>query len=108
MPTENIKKRKTKINYRPEDIEKIAFTYRNKQVIPKYSELVASKADLAAEEYNLNIRRFVDNAPPAEPHDVHAHLQGGVPESEVNALQRCICCLPRFARKTFCEIKDPI
>ena len=46
------------------------------------------KEDIAAEEYNCNIRRYVDNAPPPESHDVRAHLQGGVPTSEVDALQR--------------------
>jgi type I restriction enzyme M protein len=33
-----------------------------------------------------NIRRYVDNSPPAEPHDVHAHLHGGIPGVEVEAL----------------------
>ena len=99
------KEEKNQNKLRPEDIEKIAFTYRNKQVIPKYSELV-SKADLAAEEYNLNIRRFVDNAPPAEPHDVHAHLQGGVPESEVNALQSVFTSYQGLQEKLFVKLKD--
>ena len=99
------KEEKNQNKLRPEDIEKIAFTYRNKQVIPKYSELV-SKADLAAEEYNLNIRRFVDNAPPAEPHDVHAHLQGGVPESEVNALQSVFASYQGLREKLFVKLKD--
>lgn len=99
------KEEKNQNKLRPEDIEKIAFTYRNKQVIPKYSELV-SKADLAAEEYNLNIRRFVDNAPPAEPHDVHAHLKGGVPESEVNALQSVFASYQGLQEKLFVKLKD--
>jgi len=99
------KEEKNQNKLRPEDIEKIAFTYRNKQVIPKYSELV-SKADLAAEEYNLNIRRFVDNAPPAEPHDVHAHLKGGVPESEVNALQFAFVSYQGLQEKLFVKLKD--
>jgi type I restriction enzyme M protein len=99
------KEDKNQNKLRPEDLEKIAFTYRNKQVIPKYSELV-SKADLAAEEYNLNIRRFVDNAPPAEPHDVHAHLQGGVPEGEVNALQSVFNSYQGLREKLFVKLKD--
>ena len=67
------KEEKNQNKLRPEDIEKIAFVYRHKKVIPKYSKLVAkNKAidelnNLESEEYNLNIRRFVDNAPPAEP-----------------------------------------
>ena len=39
------------------------------------------------EDFNLNIRRYVDNSPPPEPHDVRAHLHGGIPAVEVNALR---------------------
>jgi type I restriction enzyme M protein len=43
-------------------------------------------SEIRAEDYNCNIRRYVDNAPPPEPHDVRAHLHGGVPVSEIAAL----------------------
>ena len=36
-------------------------------------------------DYNLNIRRYVDNMPDPEPEDVQAHLIGGIPEAEVAA-----------------------
>ena len=52
-------------NYlRPEDIEKIADT---------------------ANDFNLNIRRYVDNSPPPEPHDVSAHLIGGIPVAGIES-----------------------
>ena len=54
--------------------------------VEKYARLV-SRDELAAEDYNLNIRRYVDNSPPPEPHDVRAHLHGGVPVTEIDALQ---------------------
>ena len=54
---------------------------------PKYSRLVPY-SEVAAEGYNLSIRRYVDNSPPPEPHDVHAHLYGGIPTAEVDALMR--------------------
>jgi type I restriction enzyme M protein len=38
-------------------------------------------------DYNLNIRRYVDNTPDPEPEDVQAHLIGGVPVAEVQARQ---------------------
>ena len=41
-------------------------------------------------DYNLNIRRYADNAPPPEPHDVRAHLLGGVPKAEVEAKARAV------------------
>lgn len=99
------KEGKNQNKLRPEDIEKIAFVYRSKQQIAKYSKLV-SKEELAAEEYNFNIRRFVDNAPPAEPHDVHAHLQGGIPESEVSALNDWFACYNGLRDKLFAPFKD--
>jgi type I restriction enzyme M protein len=36
-------------------------------------------------DWNLNLRRYVDNTPPPEPEDVHCHLVGGVPKAEVEA-----------------------
>lgn len=70
---------------RPEDIEKIDFVFTNKREYPKYSRL-ADKAEIAeTHDYNLNIRRYVDNTPEPEPEDVQAHLIGGVPKAEVAA-----------------------
>jgi type I restriction enzyme M protein len=70
---------------RPEDMAKIVQVYRAMQDVPGYAKLVPV-ADIAAEDYNCNIRRYVDNAPPPEPHDVRAHLHGGVPVAEIEAL----------------------
>jgi type I restriction enzyme M protein len=70
---------------RPEDISKIVHAYRERKDVPAYARLVPV-AEIAAEDYNCNIRRYVDNAPPPEPHDVRAHLHGGVPVEEIDAL----------------------
>jgi type I restriction enzyme M protein len=98
------KEGKVQNKLRPEDIEKIAYTYRHKMEIDKYSRMV-SKAELAEEEYNLNIRRFVDNAPLAEPHDVHAHLQGGIPQREVEALSEMFASYPGLQAQLFEPMK---
>lgn len=76
---------KAQNHLRPEDIDKIVQAYRGGKDIPAYAKRVAV-ADIQAEDYNCNIRRYVDNTPPPEPHDVRAHLHGGVPVSEVDAL----------------------
>ena len=70
---------------RPEDIEKIDFVFTQKREIPKYSRLVDKAEIVETHDYNLNIRRYVDNTPEPEPEDVQAHLIGGIPEAEVNA-----------------------
>ena len=68
----------------PEHIEKIVSTFDAFQAVPGFSAIV-DKATLKTNGYNLNIRRYADNAPPPEPHDVRAHLVGGVPRAEVEA-----------------------
>jgi type I restriction enzyme M protein len=69
---------------RPEDIEKISHVYAHMLEVPNYSRLV-DLSEIKANDWNLNIRRYVDNTPPPEPEDVRAHLIGGVPKSEVTA-----------------------
>lgn len=70
---------------RPEDIEKIDTIFTLKQELPKYSRLVDRSEIVETHDYNLNIRRYVDNTPEPEPEDVQAHLIGGIPEDEVTA-----------------------
>lgn len=74
-------------NYlKPEHVEKIASTFEQFEDVPNFSRRVplAEIAD-STNDGNLNIRRYVDNSPPPEPHDVRAHLLGGVPAAEVEA-----------------------
>ena len=70
---------------RPEDIEKIDSVFTHKQEYPKYSRLVDKQEIVEQHDYNLNIRRYVDNTPEPEPEDVKAHLMGGIPEAEIAA-----------------------
>jgi len=70
-------------NYlRPEDIEKIVTVFDKKQEILKYSRFIDIK-EIEENDFNLNIRRYVDNSPDPEIEDVHAHLVCGVPKREV-------------------------
>ncbi|MBE8540163.1 type I restriction-modification system subunit M [Geoglobus acetivorans] len=75
-------------NYlRPEDIEKIVTVFEKKMEIPKYSRLVDIK-EIEENDYNLNIRRYVDSSPDPEIEDVRAHLVGGVPRREINLYRK--------------------
>lgn len=76
------KEGKNQNSLRPEDIEKITHVYRNRLTVEKYSRDVPIE-ELEKEDFNLNIRRYVDNSPPPEPHDVRAHLHGGIPVAEI-------------------------
>lgn len=68
----------------PEHIEKIVTTFEEYRDVPGFSAIVDIRT-LKANDWNLNIRRYADNAPPPEPHDVRAHLVGGIPKAEVEA-----------------------
>ncbi len=85
---------KARNRLRPEDIEKIDTVFHERREIPRYSRLVAL-SEIKRNDYNLNIRRYVDNTPPEEPEDVKAHLAGGLPVAEINAIQ------PQFAKFHF-------
>lgn len=81
------KEGKNQNKLRPEDMEKISYVYTNKLQVEGYSRLV-SHQEIEEESFNLNIRRYVDNSPAPEPHDVTAHLYGGIPIVEVNSMDR--------------------
>lgn len=70
---------------RPEDIEKISYVYLNKMEVPNYSRLV-NLSEIEQNGYTLNIRKYVDNTPVPEHHDVHAHIAGGVPTIEIEEI----------------------
>lgn len=94
------KEGKNQNSLRPEDIEKISYVYHNKIEIEGYSRMV-SRETLAAEDYNCNIRRYVDNSEPPTPQDVKAHLQGGIPEAEILALKADFDCYKGLQDKLF-------
>lgn len=99
------KEGKNQNKLRPEDIAKVSYIYKHRESLPSYSRAV-SKADLAKEDFNFNIRRYVDNSPPAEPQDVKAHLHGGIPISEVHDLQAFWMNYPNLRNELFEPFKE--
>lgn len=99
------KEGKNQNSLRPEDIEKISYVYHNKIEIEGYSRMV-SRETLAIEDYNCNIRRYVDNSEPPTPQDVRAHLQGGIPEAEILALKAEFDCYKGLQNKLFTAATD--
>ena len=88
---------------RPEDVEKIDFVFTNKIEEANYSRLVDLET-IAANDFTLNIRRYVDNTPPPEPEDVKAHLIGGVPVAEIENVQNTLA--PKFDFDGYQLFKD--
>lgn len=69
---------------RPQHDQKIVATYRDFANVDRFAKVVTA-TELAENDFNCNIRRYADNAPPPEPHDVRAHLHGGVPVAELES-----------------------
>jgi type I restriction enzyme M protein len=68
---------------RPQHEEKITAAFREFVDVEGFAKVVDTK-ELSENDFNANIRRYADNAPPPEPQDVRAHLHGGVPMAEIN------------------------
>jgi type I restriction enzyme M protein len=90
-------------NYlRPEHVEKIVSTFDRFEDVSGYARRVGlQEIGDPANDWNLNIRRYVDNSPTPEPHDVKAHLQGGVPVAEVKAKRDLSRAVGFDARRAF-------
>jgi type I restriction enzyme M protein len=67
---------------RAEHAEKIVSAFQKYENADGFARVVKLQ-DIRENDYNLNIRRYVDNSPPPEPQDIRAHLSGGVPRDEV-------------------------
>ena len=70
----DFEKVKTQNILREEHIDKIISTYRNRTVIQRYSYL-ASLKEIADNDYNLNIPRYVDTFEEEEAIDIHAVMR---------------------------------
>ena len=72
---------------REQDIHKIVNAFNGSEEIQGFSRLVPLDeiAD-ATNDYNLNIPRYIDSGEPEDLHDLDAHLNGGIPDRDIDAL----------------------
>ena len=70
---------------RERDIHKIVDRFVNQIDTPGYSRLVEFDA-IKAQDFNLNLPRYIDGTEAEDVQDIEGHLRGGVPERDVEAL----------------------
>ena len=72
---------------RAQDIHQIVDVFNRQRELPGYARMVplAEIAD-PANDYNLNIPRYIDSSEPEDLHDLDAHLNGGIPDRDTDAL----------------------
>ncbi len=85
---------------RERDIHRIVDVFTSGAERPRYSRRVPL-SEIAANDYNLNIPRYIDSSEPEDLHDLDAHLNGGIPERDIDALQDYWQVFPTLRQSLF-------
>ena len=90
---------------RAQDIHKIVDVFNKELVLDRFSRLVPYDEISGKNEFNLNIPRYIDSSEPEDIHDLSAHLSGGIPTRDIDALQNYWDVFPSL-RKTLFKPSD--
>lgn len=90
---------------RASDIKRIVDTVTRRKTIAKYSRVV-SRDEIRANDYNLNIPRYVDSSEKPESWDIYASMFGGIPVNEVNDLAEYWSAFPSLKAALFKKEND--
>lgn len=85
---------------REQDIRKITDIFNDQMEIPGYSRMV-SVAEIEENEFNLNIPRYIDGQETEDIQDIKAHLLGGIPNADIEALSRFWEVFPNLKSSLF-------
>ena len=87
---------------RAQDIHRIVDVFNKQTEVPRYARMVPS-AELAspANDYNLNIPRYIDSSEPEDLHDLDAHLNGGIPNRDIDTLDSYWTVFPTLRQTIF-------
>lgn len=85
----------SKNRLREQDIYRIVTTF-NEQITtdPKYARFVPNKEIKEKNGYNLNISRYIDSSEPEDIQDIYAHIHGGIPAADIDALEHFWTAFP--------------
>ena len=85
---------------RASDIKRIVDVVVERKTVDKFSRVV-TKEEIRANDYNLNIPRYVDSSEKAESFDIYASMFGGVPEKELQELKEYWDAFPSLKESLF-------
>ncbi|MBY4209096.1 SAM-dependent DNA methyltransferase [Rhodococcus fascians] len=87
---------------RSQDLHKVVDTFNNQIEVERYSRMVPmSEIADARNDYNLNIPRYIDSSEPEDLQDLSAHVHGGIPDRDLDALQRYWDAFPKLRDQIF-------
>ncbi len=85
---------------RSQDIHKIVDVFNKQAQLERYSRMVPIE-EVANNDYNLNIPRYIDSSEPEDLHDLSAHLQGGIPNRDIDDLDNYWTVFPSIRETLF-------
>lgn len=87
---------------RSQDLHKIVDVFTRQTTIDRYSRMVPlSEIADPKNDYNLNIPRYIDSSDPEDIQDLHAHLHGGIPDRDLDALSGYWDAFPQLRGQLF-------
>ena len=93
---------------RAQDIHKIVDTFSHRTDVPGYSRMVpVAEISDAKNDFNLNLPRYIDSTEPEDLQDINGHLRGGIPERDIDALERYWKIIPGVRSALFEKSKYP-
>lgn len=87
---------------RAQDIHKIVDTFNKQIEIAKYARLVPL-AEITANDFNLNLPRYIDSSDAEDLQDIAAHLKGGIPHYDIDGLAAYWQVFPAVRRELFSD-----
>lgn len=87
---------------RAQDIHKIVDTFNNQIETPKYARLVPL-AEIESNDCNLNLPRYIDSSAAEDLQDIAAHLNGGIPNRDIDGLAAYWQVFPAVRRELFVD-----
>jgi type I restriction enzyme M protein len=91
---------------RAQDIHKIVDTFTRLAELPKYSRMVPVD-EIEGNDFNLNLPRYIDSTEPEDLQDIEAHLKGGIPNSDLDALAAYWKVFPSVRKALFKDAGRP-
>ncbi|MBA2659868.1 MAG: type I restriction-modification system subunit M [Nitrosospira sp.] len=83
-----------------QDIHKIVDIFTRQVEIAKYSRLVPL-AEIEANDFNLNLPRYIDSTEAEDLQDIEAHLKGGIPNHDIDGLSTYWQVFPAVRHELF-------
>ncbi len=89
---------------REQDLHRIVDTFNEQIEQPKYARFVPF-TEIEANEYNLNIPRYIDTQEAEDVQDLTAHLKGGIPNRDIDGLNAYWQVYPNLKTTLFSELR---